>query len=315
MLDVKRLRILREVANLGSFSAAADAMYLSQSAVSQQVATLEKEVGMKLLDRTNGGPRLTEAGRVLVAHADAVICRLEEAEHELSALVGLEGGSLRLISFASASATILTRAVSAFTARHPEVEVRLAEGEPEDGVPALRRGDYDLAVVFDYPSTPLEVGRDVELTHLLTEHMYLAMPADHPLAGSPALEVNLADFADTAWLSGTCASSCQELVKSFCREAGFEPKIAYESDDYSVLQGLVAAGLGVTLLPDLVAVSTLRSDVALVPIAPEAPERRIWAATRSAGSRSPATDAMLATLQQVGRDFAAEISRPRTLAA
>jgi DNA-binding transcriptional LysR family regulator len=313
MLDVKRLSILREVANRASFSAAADALYLSQSAVSQQVATLEKEVGMKLLDRTNGGPRLTEAGQVLISHADAVICRLEEAERELSSLAGLEGGSLRLISFPSASATVVTRAVSAFTTRHPEVEVRLAEGEPEDGVPALRGGDYDLAIVFDYPTLPLEVGRDVELTPLLTEQMYLAMPADHPHAGSPA--VDLADFADTAWLSGTCPSSCADLVKNACRDAGFDPRIAYESDDYSVLQGLVAAGLGVTLMPDLVAVSTLRSDVTLVPISPEAPQRRIWAATRASGSRSPATEAMLATLQQVGREFEAEIAQAEELAA
>jgi molybdate transport repressor ModE-like protein len=313
MLDVKRLRILREVANRGSFSAAADALYLSQSAVSQQVATLEKEVGMKLLDRTNGGPRLTDAGQVLISHADAVICRLEEAERELSALAGLEGGSLRLASFASASATVVTRAVSAFTARHPEVEVRLAEGEPEESVPAIRRGEYDMAVVFDYPSSPLEVGRDLELIHLLTERMHLAMPADHPLAGSPAAD--LADFADTAWLAGTCASSCNELVKSFCRGAGFEPRIAYESDDYTVLQGLVAAGLGVTLLPDMVAGTNLRSELVVVPIAPEAPQRRIWAAARSAGSRSAATEAMLATLQQVGREFADELSQPRALAA
>jgi molybdate transport repressor ModE-like protein len=313
MLDVKRLGILREVASRGSFSAAAEALYLSQSAVSQQVATLEKEVGMKLLDRTNGGPRLTDAGEVLISHADAVICRLEEAERELSALAGLEGGRVRLVSFPSASATLVTRAVSAFSERHPEVEIRLAEGEPEDGVPALRAGDFDLAVVFDYPSSPLEVGRDIELTPLLTERMYLAVPADHDQAGSPA--VDLADFADAAWLSGTCPSSCHDLLKGVCRNAGFDPRVAYESDDYSVLQGLVAAGLGVTLLPDLVAVSTLRADISLIPVSPESPQRRIWAATRAAGSRSPATEAMLATLQQAGRQFETEFAGSERLAA
>jgi DNA-binding transcriptional LysR family regulator len=312
MLDVKRLRILREVAARGSFSAAADALYLSQSAVSQQVATLEREVGMSLLERTSSGPKLTDAGRALVTHADAVICRLEEAERELGALAGLEGGTLRLVSFPSASATLATRAVSIFAERHPEVEVRLAEGEPEESVPALRRGEFDLALIFDYESITADPGRDVELTPLLTESMHLALPKGHSQAGSAS--VHLADFGDAAWLAGTCPSSCHDLVQEACRNAGFEPRIAFESDDYSVLQGLVAAGLGVTLLPDL-ALASLRSDVVVLPIKPTAPIRRVWAATRSAGSRSPATEAMLAILEQVGRDFAAEISRSEKLAA
>src|SRR5918996_1954719 len=149
MLDVKRLRILREVAARGSFSGAAEALYLSQSAVSQQVATLEREVGMSLLDRTNGGPKLTDAGRSLVDHADAVIARLDEAERELAAIAGLEGGRLRLASFPTASATLVTRAVSTFRERHPKVELRLAEADPEDSVPSLKRGEQDLALTFD----------------------------------------------------------------------------------------------------------------------------------------------------------------------
>ena len=138
MLDVKRLRILREVAQHGSFSAAADALYLSQSAVSQQVATLEREVGMKLFDRTREGPKLTDAGRVLVSHADAAIARLEEAERELAAIAGLEGGELRLASFPSASATVLTEAVSIFHRRYPRVRLSVVDAEPEDSLPRLR---------------------------------------------------------------------------------------------------------------------------------------------------------------------------------
>jgi molybdate transport repressor ModE-like protein len=151
MLDVRRLRILREVAGRGSFSAAADALYLSQSAVSQQVATLEKEVGMKLLDRVNGGPRLTDAGKVLIEHADAVICRLEEAERELAALAGLEGGEVRLASFPSASAVLLTQAVSEFGRRHPKVRINVSEAEPEDSLRMLKAADIDIGIVFDYP--------------------------------------------------------------------------------------------------------------------------------------------------------------------
>ena len=177
MLDVKRLRILREVAQRGSFSAAADELYLSQSAVSQQIATLEREVGMKLLDRTREGPKLTDAGRVLVSHADAAIARLEEAERELASIAGLEGGELRLASFPSASATLLTEAVSIFHERHPKVRLSIADAEPEESLPRLRGGELDLALSFDYPSVPESEERDLERTLVLTESMHLALPS------------------------------------------------------------------------------------------------------------------------------------------
>src|SRR5918992_1657698 len=179
MLDVKRLRILRGVAQRGSFSAAAEALYLSQSAVSQQIATLEKEVGMKLLDRTREGPKLTAAGRVLVGHAEAAIARLEEAERELAAIAGLEGGELRMASFPSASATLLTEAVSIFHGRYPKVRLSVAEAEPEQSLPRLKGGELDLALSFDYPSVPNPPDRDLELTLLLSESMHLALPKEH----------------------------------------------------------------------------------------------------------------------------------------
>lgn len=301
MLDVRRLKVLREVAQAGSFSGAAERLFLSQSAVSQQVATLEREVGMTLLDRTHNGPVLTDAGRILVEHADAVIARLDEAERELAAIAGLDAGQLRVASFPSASATLLTSAVSEFTRHYPQVKLTVAEGEPEDTLPRLRAGEVDLALVFDYPSIPSEVDRDIERTPLLTESMYVALPTDHRLAN--AAKVRLSDLGDEPWLCGVCPSSCGEMVKETCRAAGFDPQIGFESDDYNVLQGYVAAGLGVTLLPDL-ALPTLRSDVVVRPIRPSAPQRRVWAATRTEGSRSPATVAMLEVLQEVGERFA-----------
>src|SRR3954447_20391748 len=172
MLDVRRLRVLREVAKQGSFSAAADSLYLSQSAVSQHVAALEREVGMRLLERGRGGPKLTDAGRTLVSHADAVLCRLDEAERDLAAIAGLEGGELRLASFPSASATIVTEAVSRFALLHPKVQLAVVEAEPEESVPRLVAGDLDLAIVFDYPDFPFDGNPDVELTPLLTESMH-----------------------------------------------------------------------------------------------------------------------------------------------
>ena len=296
MLDVKRLRVLREVAKSGSFSSAADQLYLSQSAVSQHVATLEREVGMRLLERGRGGPKLTAAGRSLVSHADAVICRLEEAERDLAAIAGLEGGELRLASFPSASATIVTEAVSRFAALHPRVRLSVVEAEPEDSIPRLSGGDLDVAIVFDYPEFPSASDPDLELVPLLTESMHVALPRDHELAGRDSIRV--AELSDDAWLCGVCPSSCSEIVKKTCRDAGFQPRIAFESDDYNVLQGYVAAGLGVTLLPDL-AVQYLRDGVVVRPISPRPPQRRVFAAARSAGARSPAGDAMLQALTGV----------------
>jgi DNA-binding transcriptional LysR family regulator len=301
MLDVKRLRILREVAQRGSFSGAADALYLSQSAVSQQIATLEREVGMTLLDRTREGPKLTEAGRVLVTHAEAAMARLDEAERELAAIAGLEGGEIRLASFPSASATLLTEAISVFHGRYPKVRLSVAEAEPEESLPRLRAGELDLALSFDYPSVPREPDRDLELSLLLTESMHLALPKAHPLAERQV--VPLSEFAESEWLCGSRPSTCGEVVLRACRDAGFDPHIGFESDDYHVMQGFIAAGLGVTLLPDL-ALPTLRDDLVVRATDPPAPQRRVWAATRAEGARSPATDEMLATLVEVGEAYA-----------
>ncbi len=303
MLDLKRLNILREVASRGSFSAAADSLYLSQSAVSQQVATLEREVGMGLLDRTRGGVSLTDAGRVLVGHANAAIARLDEAERDLAAIAGLKGGELRIASFASASASLLTPAVAQFIKRYPKVGLTVSEAEPDESLPSLRKGEIDLAIVFDYPSLPPEDDRDLDFKLLLTESMYLALPREHEFASLD--RVPLSEFSEEAWLSGQGPSTCSDLLTETCHDVGFEPRVAFESDDYNVIQGFVAAGLGVTLLPDL-ALANLRDDIVVRPTEPEAPTRRVWAATRTAGSRSPATDEMLTILGEAGRHVTVE---------
>jgi DNA-binding transcriptional LysR family regulator len=301
MLDLKRLRVLREVAARGSFSAAAEALYVSQSAVSQQVATLEAEVGVPLLLRLRGGPVLTDAGELLLSHAEIAIARLELAERELANLSELESGELRLVSFPSASATLIT-----------DVRLSLVEGEPEDSIPQLKRGEHDLAIVFDFDLQPLEPDRDLELRPLLTEKLHVALPADHPLAGREAIE--LCDLDRDPWLCGNSTTSCRDMTVRSCRSANFEPDVAFESNDYNVLKSLVAAGLGVTLLPDL-ALAQTTPGLVVVPVAHQAPERRIWAATLAAGARSRATEAMLSVLTEVGAEFARRGAPTRPIAA
>lgn len=300
MLDLKRLRILREVAQRGSFSAAADALYVSQSAISQQIAALEAEVGSPLLLRLRGGPVLTDAGALLVSHADAAIARLEQAERELAELSGMRAGQLRLVSFASASATIVTAAAARFRERYPEIRLSLTEADPEESIPRLKRGDFDIAIVYDFELHPFSPDRDLVLTPLLVEQMHAGLPADHPLAGGSSLR--LEQLASEPWLCGSSESSCRQLTIRSCEQAGFSPDISYESNDYTVMQALVAAGMGVTLLPDL-ALLMRNPDIEVLDIEPEAPVRRVWASSLGAGARSRATEAMVEILCEVSAEL------------
>src|SRR4051812_1850403 len=180
MLDVRRMRVLREVAVRGSFSAAAEALSFTQSAVSQQIAALEREAGTVLVRRNARGVRLTEAGEALVRHADAILARLDEAEAELEAIAGLRGGRLRLAAFESAAASLMPLAIAAFRAAHPGVELSLIISEPEDSAPLLRSGEIDLALGYD---SRIRAEVDGIARHqLVSDPLFLAMPADHALA-------------------------------------------------------------------------------------------------------------------------------------
>jgi DNA-binding transcriptional LysR family regulator len=301
MLDVKRLRILREVAEHGSFSAAADALHLTQSAVSQQVAVLEKETGTKLLDRNHGSVRLTDPGATLVSHAEAVMARLDEAERELADIAGLRGGRLRMVSFPTAGATLVAGAAPAFSQKYPGIELQLGEAEPEDSIPRLKAGDYDIALAYDFNSVPFGDDRDIERQLLLEERLQVGLPVDHPLAKRKS--VRLAQLADETWACGTKPSSCRDNVRQWCLAAGFEPRIGFETDDYQVMQSLIAAGMSVTLLPELL-LTGRQPGIKVLDVKPNAPVRRAWAITRACAIRSAATDAMLEILKEQAQRLA-----------
>ena len=303
MLDVKRLRVLREVAAKGSFSAAAESLAYTQSAVSQQIAALEREAQTKLVERSARGVRLTEAGRALVKHADVILARLADAEAELEAIAGLRGGRLRLISFPTAGATIMPRAIALFRERHPYVELSLEPAEPPEALEKLRGGECDIALTIDAPFA-CEDEEGIDKVHLLDDPMYVALPAGHRLAGKP--KIKLEELASDAWIGGSSGGCPDTLILlRACNAAGFEPKIGFSSDDYLAIQGFVAAGMGVSLIPDL-ALLALRDDVAIRAVRGSAPFRTIQAATMRDGYRSPAVDAMLAVLSEVGGEFAGQ---------
>ena len=307
MLDVRRLRVLKEVAERGSFSAAADALNFTQSAVSQQIAALKKETGTTLLQRGSGGVRLTDAGRALVAHADVIMARLADAERELAAIAGLKGGRVRLASFPSAGATLVTEAVSLYRQRYPEVELSLTEGEPHETVPRLKRGDFDVAVVFEDSNSPgSELLTALDCVHLLDDPLCVVLPSAHSLAARKA--VRLADLAGEPWVAGCGGGVCSDMLIDACARESFTPNVAFESDDHNVLVGLVSTGVGVALLPQL-CLRTPPPGVEIRPVSGSQPLRHIHAAVPTDAYRSPATEAMIEVLSTVSGRFAAD-ARP-----
>jgi DNA-binding transcriptional LysR family regulator len=296
MLDVRRLVVLREVAVLGSFSAAAQALTYSQSAVSQQIATLEREAGTRLVERNGRHIRLTDAGRALVRRADAILTELDGAETDLQLIAGLHGGQVRVSTFASAATTLVPAAVTAFRAAHPRVRVELTLVEATaEAVEGLRASRTDLALLAE----PLADPGPVETHLLFDDPMLVVLPAGHRLARRRA--VRLGDLAAEPWvLGGGPGCSDRAIILRACHAAGFEPQVGVEfpTDDYHATQGMVAAGAGITLLPRL-ALSVPRDDLAVRPLAGHGLHRQLVAALRR-GDQAPATMAMLEEVRQAG---------------
>jgi len=297
MLDVRRMRVLREVALKGSFSAAAESLSFTQSAVSQQIAALEREAGAVLVERSARGVRLTDAGEAVVRHAEGILAKLAEAESELEAIAGLRGGRVRIGSFESAAGTIMPIAIARFTEQHPGVELSMSLMEPEDAVVALRSGDIDVAITVSSGKPGDREGEGVTHHHLLEDPMYLVLPEDHPLARKRG--VRLADLANEPWIGGAPNCECNRMITQACMRFGFDPRIAFETDDYSAVQGFVAAGVGVSLIAEL-GLRTVRDDIVVRPLGRDTPVRQIFA-TAMKGYRSPATAAMIEMLRDVGQ--------------
>jgi DNA-binding transcriptional LysR family regulator len=305
MLNVGRLRVLVEVAKCGSFSAAAEELSYTQSAVSQQVATLEAEAGMTLLERHARGVRLTAAGQALYEHSEGVLARLEAAEAELAAIAGLRAGRLRMASFPTAGATLMPLAIATFRASHPDIELTLAEGEPEQIAPRLRAGELDLALLFEFDE-PIDGMESLSRVELLADPMYLALPAKHPFAEKSDLRLD--ELRGEAWVQTSRESPCARHVVRCAHAAGFEPNVAFESDDYQTVQGLVAAGVGVALIPEL-ALSVVREDIAIRALSPAPPQRQVFAAAPADARLSPATPAMIAVLQRAASGYESQGKR------
>jgi DNA-binding transcriptional LysR family regulator len=289
MLDVRRLRVLREVAREGSISGAAHALSFTPSAVSQQIAKLEREAGTALLVRSSRGVRLTEAGELLVDHADAILERLATAEDELRE----RAGELRVGSFPTAGAAILPEALRELTRLRPELSLAIVEVDPLASLARLHDGELDLALLYEYDHVPLPREPRVEMRLVLEEPMQAVLPADHPAARRPAVVIG--ELADERWVQSTTRSSCHEFTRRVCRAGGFEPRIVAEFDSYEALQGMVAAGIGVGLAPDS-ALQRPHPGVVVKPVAFQPPSRRILVAWTPGRPAPPGRDELVSIL-------------------
>jgi DNA-binding transcriptional LysR family regulator len=293
MLDPRRLEVLRAVAKHGSFSAAAEALSFTQPAVSKQIAALEQQAGTALLERTPRGVRLTQAGGVLVDHATAIAERLSAAEAQLDALVRLETGRLRMAAFPTAVATVVSEAIAEFGSAHPDVALSLEEGTSDENLELLRAGDADLALVVRYAFSADDQIDGVDLQHLIDDPMFVALPRGHRLARRR--RVPAGELSGECWVEGR-RPDCTRALDQLGAAAGFEPTIGFEAVDWIGKQGLVAAGVGVALVPGL-GLAMLREDIVVRRVSPEAPPRRVFAGIPRNGYTPPAVPAMLEVLQ------------------
>jgi DNA-binding transcriptional LysR family regulator len=298
MLDLRRLRLLRELAARETIGAVAEALSYSPSAVSQQLAQLEKEAGVKLLERAGRNVRLTAAAQTLVVHADALLARLEEAESDLEATAEQLTGTVRVATFQSAGLYLLAPALKRLAAIHPALRVEVSDAEPETTLPSLALGALDLALGDEYPFLPRPPDPRLDVEPLLREQFRIMLPAGHPLARDSAGPVALAALREEPWAVGKADSHYGELAVRACRAmGGYEPDVRHRSNDLMMLLALVANGQAVTLLPDLVGAER-EPAVAVRDIAEGELARTVFSAIRRGSSRRPALMALRTALRE-----------------
>jgi DNA-binding transcriptional LysR family regulator len=292
MLDVRRLRVLRELAARGTIAATAQALGYTAPAVSQQLAALEREAGVALLEKNGRRRRFTPAGEELVVRTEGILRELEAAEAALEATTTQVAGVLRCAAFASAHRVLLPRAIAALAQHHPDLRVTTQDMEPEDSLPALKLGELDLVLAQEYAFSPNPADPALERTDLLDDPVRVALPESHPLANTE--RVDLAALEAEPWIAGREGSFCHAVVIHSTRAAGYEPRLAHITNDFDVSYALIGAGAGVGLVPELAGPPP--PGVVVKPVDGAPPSRRIYAAVRAGSGSRPAVAAMLNVL-------------------
>jgi DNA-binding transcriptional LysR family regulator len=298
MLDLRRLRLLRELHERGTIAAVADALQFTPSAVSQQLAMLEREAGVPLLERAGRGVRLTDPALVLVEHADALLDRAAIAEADLAAAAGEVTGRGRIAGFQSVLLRLVLPAIEALAQDAPRLRCEVIEAEPEQALPALALGDVDLVIGDEWEHQPRRLPAGVERHELLRDAVHLVLPADHAAARRHPVAVPLAELAGETWTTGHPGMGWEEVTQRTCRGlGGFDPDIRHRANDATICLALVARGLAVTLLPEL-PMPWRHPGVAQRRIAEGSISRAIFAATRASDASRPSTQALIAAARK-----------------
>ncbi|WP_328737031.1 LysR family transcriptional regulator [Streptomyces bobili] len=293
MLNLERLRTLDALARHGSVSGAAAGLHITTSAVSQQMAKLEREVGQQLLAKNGRGVRLTDAGRLLADHAARILSHVELAQSDLEAQRGQVVGELRLSAFPTAARGLFPVALAGLREEHPGLRVRSCELEPELGIAGVIRGDLDLAVVLDWYNKPMPVPDGLVKAPILDDPADVAMPAGHPLAGRD--EVDLGEFAGDEWITWGDGEFCHEWLMFTLRSRGVEPIVGHRAAETHTQLGLVAAGLGVCIAP-LLGRHPVPEGIVIVPLRQRL-RRHVYAAWRADADRRPSIRAAVKALK------------------
>jgi DNA-binding transcriptional LysR family regulator len=292
MLDVRRLRLLLEVHRRGTIAAAAEALGYTPSAVSQQLAALEREAGVPLLERDGRRVRPTPAAQALLERTQRILADLEEAELELASAHTEPSGVITAGAFPTAAETLLIPACAELRMRHPKIVPAIHQILPEPGIDQLRNGQLDLLIAKRYDHVPAPAAGGLVAHELLTEKLVVAVLDGHPAAGRVT---KLARFAQDDWIAGDASTVFGEVVQRACQAAGFEPRIAHRAEDLAIQQSLVRAGFGVALMPPLTGGNPM-PGVAFVPLADPDPSRHIYALTRRGAEQRPEIAALLQSL-------------------
>jgi DNA-binding transcriptional LysR family regulator len=297
MLELRRLRLLRELNERGTIAAVADALQFTPSAVSQQLAMLEREAGVPLLERAGRGVRLTDAALVLVDHAEELLDRTALAEADLAAAAGTVTGRGRIAGFQSVTKRIAVPAIKALAREVPRLRCEVLEAEPEHALPALALGDVDLVLADEWQHQPVRLPAGVDRHELFRDPVYIVLPRRHRAVRRHAGAVPLGELAGEAWATGHVGMAWDEMTRRTCRALGdFDPDIRHRANDSTISLALVARGLAVTMLPDL-PLRGRHPGIAVRPIAEGPVSRAIFAATRSTDAARPSTRAILAAVR------------------
>jgi DNA-binding transcriptional LysR family regulator len=293
MLNIERLRVLHAVAVTGSVAGAAQALHVTTSAVSQQMARLERETGHRLAERHGRGIRLTEAGLLLAGGAGRLLAQAEEVEAALAGYSGSVSGKLAVAAFATAVRGLLPGALQELLSRYPDLSVSVSEQEPHEAIPALRRGDADIAIVQDWAGAPLDVSGGLSRMDLIDDPFDAALPAGHPLAVRES--ITLAELAADDWITWSTGQICHDWLTATLRASGVEPRILHTASEHSTQLALVAAGLGTALVPRL-GRDPAPPRIRFVPVDPP-PVRHVFALWRASSGARPAIRATVEALR------------------